>query len=118
MNYKHKGYQGSRRYRTFLCGLDHNDYSEFALEWLLDELVDDFDEIVCLRAVEKDSGIASDAGIETKQYREEAEKLFAQVIQKNSQDSKAISIVLELAVGKVQDIIQRMVCLPRMFRIS
>ncbi|KAB8069617.1 hypothetical protein BDV29DRAFT_46645 [Aspergillus leporis] len=109
LNYKHKGYQCTRRSRTFLCGTDTNDYSDFALEWLIDELVDDGDEIVCLRAVEKDSRIASDAGIEEGKYRQEAEKLFEQVIQKNSQDEKAISLVLELAVGKVQDIIQRMI---------
>ncbi|KAE8147239.1 hypothetical protein BDV25DRAFT_160815 [Aspergillus avenaceus] len=109
LNYKHKGHQSTRRSRTFLCGTDQNDYSDFALEWLIDELVDDGDEIVCLRAVEKDSSIASDAGIEEGKYRQEAEKLFEQVIQKNSQDEKAISLVLELAVGKVQDIIQRMI---------
>ncbi|KAJ5112338.1 hypothetical protein N7532_000383 [Penicillium argentinense] len=109
LNYKHKGYQSTRRSRTFLCGTDQNDYSEFALEWLIDELVDDGDEIVCLRAVEKDSRMASDAAIEEGNYRKEAEKLFEQVIQKNSQDEKAISLVLELAVGKVEDIIQRMI---------
>ncbi|GAT24182.1 universal stress protein family domain protein [Aspergillus luchuensis] len=109
LNYKHKGYQSTRRSRTFLCGTDQNDYSDFALEWLIDELVDDGDEIVCLRAVEKDSSIASDAAVEAGKYRKEAEKLFEQVIQKNTQNEKAISLVLELAVGKVQDIIQRMI---------
>ncbi|KAJ6135800.1 hypothetical protein N7512_000960 [Penicillium capsulatum] len=109
LNYKHKGYQSTRRSRSFLCGTDQNDYSEFALEWLLDELVDDGDEIVCLRAVEKDSRMASDAAIEEGKYRQEAERLFEQVMQKNSQDEKAISLVLELAVGKVESIIQRMI---------
>ncbi|PKX98765.1 universal stress protein [Aspergillus novofumigatus IBT 16806] len=109
LNYKHKGYQCTRRSRTFLCGTDQNDYSDFALEWLIDELVNDGDEIVCLRVVEKDSGLASDAEIEAGKYRKEAERLFEQVIQKNSQDEKAISLVLELAVGRVQDIIQRMI---------
>ncbi|KAJ5408735.1 hypothetical protein N7509_002618 [Penicillium cosmopolitanum] len=109
LNYKHKGYQSTRRSRTFLCGTDQNDYSEFALEWLIDELVDDGDEIVCLRAVEKDSRMASEAAIEEGKYREEAKKLFEQVMQKNSQNEKAISLVLELAVGKVEEIIQRMI---------
>ncbi|KAI2787476.1 Universal stress protein A family protein [Penicillium oxalicum] len=108
LNYKHKGYQSTRRSRTFLCGTDQNDYSDFALNWLVDELVDDGDEIVCLRAVEKDSRMASDAGIEEGNYRQEAERLFEQVIQKNSQNEKAISLVLELVVGKVEEIIQRM----------
>ncbi|KAL3490513.1 hypothetical protein BJX62DRAFT_137568 [Aspergillus germanicus] len=109
LNYKHKGYQLTRRSRTFLCGTDQNEYSDFALEWLMDELVDDGDEIVCLRVVEKDSSITTDAAVEAGKYRQEAERLFEQVIQKNSQNEKAISLVLELAVGKVQDIIQRMI---------
>lgn len=109
LNYKHKGYRSRRRSRTYLCGTDQNEYSEFALEWLLDELVNDGDEIVCLRAVEKDSRVASDAAIEEGKYRKEAESLFEQVIQKNSRDEKAISLVLELAVGKIEEIIQRMV---------
>ncbi|KAL1885613.1 hypothetical protein Plec18167_001108 [Paecilomyces lecythidis] len=109
LNYKHRGYQLTRRSRTFLCGTDQNEYSDFALEWLMDELVDDGDEIVCLRVVEKDSKIASDSSVEEGKYRKEAEKLFKQVIQKNSQDEKAISLVLELAIGRVQEIIQRMI---------
>ncbi|GLI78656.1 hypothetical protein PoHVEF18_006976 [Penicillium ochrochloron] len=109
LNYKHKWYQSTRRSRTFLCGTDQNEYSDFALNWLIDELVQDGDEIVCLRAVEKDSAMASDAGIEEGKYRQEAKRLFEQVIQKNSQDEKAISLVLELVVGKVEEIIQRMI---------
>ena len=109
LNHKHRNYQNTRRSRTFLCGTDQNDYSDFALEWLIDELVDDGDEIVCLRVVEKDHKIASDASVEERRYRLEAEKLLESVIAKNSQDEKAISLVMELAVGKVQEIIQRMV---------
>ncbi|PGH16704.1 hypothetical protein AJ79_01577 [Helicocarpus griseus UAMH5409] len=109
LNYKHKDYHATRRSRIFLCGTDQNDYSDFALEWLIDELVDDGDEIVCLRVVEKDSKIASDASVEEGRYRQEAQKLLDQVIAKNSQDEKAISLVMELAVGKVQEIIQRMI---------
>ncbi|OAX81781.1 hypothetical protein ACJ72_03875 [Emergomyces africanus] len=109
LNYKHKDYHPTRRSRTFLCGTDQNDYSDFALEWLIDELVDDGDEIVCLRVVEKDSKIASDSSVEERRYRQEAQKLLDQVIAKNSHDEKAISLVMELAVGKVQEIIQRMI---------
>src|SRR5215471_659049 len=86
LNYKHKDYRCTRRSRTFLCGADQTDYSDFALEWLIDELVDDGDEIVCLRVVEKDSKIASDSSVEEGRYRQEAEKLLEQVIAKNSQD--------------------------------
>lgn len=107
---KHKDYTYSRRSRTFLCGTDQNDYSEFALEWLIDELVDDGDEIVCLRVVDKDTKMATDPGQE-KLYRQEATKLLDWIIEKN-EDEKAISIILEFSVGKVQEMIQRMV--PRL----
>ena len=121
LNYKHKDFQYTRRSRTFLCGTDDKAYSEFALEWLIDELLDDGDEIVCLRVVEKDSKLASDSSVEKGRYCDEAQKLLDQVIAKNSQEEKAISLVMELAVGKVQDVFKRMVrflsesisCLPK-----
>jgi hypothetical protein len=108
LNVKHKDYAYTRRSRTFLCGTDQNDYSEFALEWLIDELVDDGDEIVCLRVVDKDSKIISDSSLEEGRYRLEAKKLLDQIIEKNT-ENKAISVILEFAVGKVQETIQRMV---------
>jgi hypothetical protein len=108
LNYKHRSYQHTRQSRTFLCGTDQKDYSEFALQWLLDELVDDGDEIVCLRVVEKDSKVATD-GVEEGRYRTEAQNLLDSVIAKNKDEEKAISLIVELAVGKVQETIQRMV---------
>ncbi|CAZ80128.1 unnamed protein product [Tuber melanosporum] len=105
---KHKDYAYTRRSRTFLCGTDQNDYSEFALEWLIDELVDDGDEVVCLRVVDKDSKISSDAALQVRQYRHEAENLLNQIIEKN-EDDKTISIILEFAVGKVHETIQKMI---------
>lgn len=105
---KHKNYSYTRRSRTFLCGTDQHEYSQFALEWLIDELVDDGDEVVCLRVVDKDSKISSDSSMQERLYRQEARKLLNEIIEKN-EDDKAISIVLEFAVGKVHDTIQRMV---------
>lgn len=107
---KHRDYKFGRGSRTFLCGTDQHDYSTTALEWLLEELVDDNDEIVCLRVIDKDSKIASaDTHAQEKLYRLEAEKLLQTVINRNDED-KALSIVLEFCVGKVHDTFQRMVC--------
>ena len=105
---KHKDYVYSRRSRTFLCGTDQNDYSEFALEWLVEELVEDGDEIVCLRVVDKDSKISSNVSVEQGIYKTEARKLLEHIQEKNEED-KAVSLVLEFAVGKVPETIQRMV---------
>ena len=40
--------------RTFLLGLDQKDYSQYALEWGMNELFEDNDELVILRVI--DSG--------------------------------------------------------------
>ena len=60
--------------------------------------------------VDKDSKIASDPSVQQGIYKEEARALLDSV-QKKNEDGKAISLVLDLAVGKVPETIQRMVCL-------
>ena len=106
---KHKDYEYSKRSRTFLCGLDSNDYSDYALEWLIEELVDDGDEIVCLRVVEPES---AERQLTDAKYREIAEVLLKKIESKNH-ENKAINLVLELAIGKVERVIKRMVSYPR-----
>ncbi|RMZ85971.1 hypothetical protein DV737_g21, partial [Chaetothyriales sp. CBS 132003] len=106
LRYKHRDYRASSRSRTFLCGTDAKDYSEYALEWMIDELVDDGDEIVCLRVIEKE--VARELNLK---HREEAQKLLDSVQRKNSTEEKAISMVMELAVGKVHEIFQQMVAI-------
>ncbi|KAF2672751.1 adenine nucleotide alpha hydrolases-like protein [Microthyrium microscopicum] len=105
---KHVDYNFTKQSRTFLCGLDSNDYSEYALEWLIDELVDDGDEVVCLRVVDKDSSIAGSTSVEQGLYKEEAERLMESIVKKNS-DHKAINLVLEFSVGKVEKVIIKMI---------
>lgn len=110
LNRKHKDYVYTKRSRTFLCGTDTNEYSDTALEWLIDELVDDGDEVVCLRVVEKDSKEAAkwSGGQGEKGYRREAGR-FLEEIEKKNTDDRAISLVLEFSIGKVHDTIQQMI---------
>ncbi|KAL0265151.1 hypothetical protein SLS55_001111 [Diplodia seriata] len=105
---KHKDYEYTKRSRTFLCGLDSNDYSEYALEWLIDELVDDGDEIVCLQVVEKGDKVAGESSIDHGRYREEAEKLMDRIQLKNT-ENKAINLILEFSVGTVHKVIDEMI---------
>lgn len=111
---KHKGYQFKRRSRTFMVGIDENDYSDIALQWMLEELVDDGDEIICLRVIDKDSKITSDRNVERKQYQKEAKETMDRIQSKND-DNRAISIVLEYAVGKVESTFQKMVSIPDVY---
>lgn len=110
---KHKDYEYSRNSRTFLCGTDQNDYSEFALDWLLDELVDDGDEVVCLRVVDKDSKISSSD--ETK-YRADAQKILERYQAKTKENRQKISLILEFAYGKIQETFHHMV--SSLYRMS
>jgi hypothetical protein len=91
-----------------MVGLDENDYSDIALQWMLQELVDDGDEIICLRVVEKDAKIVSDRNLERRQYQKEARMLMERIQMKND-DNRAIGIILEFAVGKLHATFQKMV---------
>lgn len=108
LNVKHTGYQFKRRSRTFMVGIDENDYSTIALQWMLEELVDDGDEIVCLRVVERGAKIINNSNVEMKKYQKEAKDLLERIQRKND-DNRAISIVLEFAVGKVSNTFMKMV---------
>jgi nucleotide-binding universal stress UspA family protein len=78
------------------------------LQWLINELVDDGDEIVCLRVVEKEDAIAGDRSVETGRYRVEADNTMAD-IQSRNHDNKAINLILEFSIGKVNKVIDDMI---------
>jgi Universal stress protein family len=95
----HKYHHGSR---TFIVGLDHKSYSQYALEWGMNELFEDNDEIVILRVIDS-SGLSADAVVtpekapldgekELKVYQVEAKRLLADVIRQNK-DDKAVLIL-------------------------
>ena len=109
LNVSHKGYQRKRRSRTFMVGVDENDYSDIALQWMLEELVDDGDHIICLRVVDRDSKLASDKNVERREYQKAATDLMRRIQAKND-ENRAISITLEFAIGKVSDTFDSMVC--------
>ncbi|KAF5000726.1 hypothetical protein FGRMN_1567 [Fusarium graminum] len=98
LNVRHKGYQARRRSRCFMVGVDEHAYSDYALQWLLEELVDDGDEVVCVRVVEKE--MRSD-----KQYRDDAQAVMRGILDRNG-NNRAINIVLEYAVGKLHTTFQ------------
>ncbi|KAK4241872.1 hypothetical protein C8A03DRAFT_11899 [Achaetomium macrosporum] len=92
---RHRGYHPSRRSRTFMIGIDEHAYSDYALVWLLNNMVDDGDEVVCVRVLEGPLR-------PEKNYQEEARKLL-EAIQAKNELNRAISIVLEYSVGKLHD---------------
>jgi hypothetical protein len=98
---KHKGYKARRRSRTFMVGVDEHAYSDYALQWLLEELVDDGDEIICVRVIEKEVRI-------DKQYQDEAQSMLETIVEKAG-NTRAISVTLEYAAGRLHTTFQRLV---------
>ncbi|EAA27755.2 hypothetical protein GE21DRAFT_4273 [Neurospora crassa] len=101
LHVKHQGYQPSRRSRTFMVGVDEHAYSDYALVWLLNNMVDDGDQVVCVRVIENPIRPGE------KSYQEEAKKLL-QTIQSKNEQNRAISIILEWAVGKLHSTFQKL----------
>lgn len=160
LRYKHPEYAYNRLSRTSLVGVDTDEFSESALQYFLEELVEDGDEVICLRAIDPKTAAEDDfVGSYTysdsdrtkvaphhnsytnfqrisscqdqasksvsatssertslssfecksgKRYREEAQRFFNQIIDKNTKN-KHISIVLEFAVGEIFHLIRRMI---------
>ncbi|KAL2164323.1 hypothetical protein VTH06DRAFT_3539 [Thermothelomyces fergusii] len=100
---RHQGYRASRRSRTFMIGVDEHNYSQYALVWLLNNMVDDGDEVICVRVLE--SPVRPD-----KNYLEDAKKLLETIMSKNELN-KAISITLEYSVGKLHDTFQQLLAI-------
>ncbi|RYO82194.1 hypothetical protein DL762_006767 [Monosporascus cannonballus] len=102
LNVRHAGFQFNRRHRIFMVGVDDNAYSDHALQWLLDELVDDGDEIVCVRVIETQVRLAD------KTYQDDAMRLMESIKAKNTRNH-AISLILEYAVGKLHSTFQHLI---------
>ncbi|RDA89892.1 hypothetical protein CP533_6254, partial [Ophiocordyceps camponoti-saundersi (nom. inval.)] len=105
LNVKHKGFQSRRWSRTFMVGVVDNANSDYAVQWLVDELVDDGDEIVCVHVVEKDIRYCDKA-----QMYEDANRVMDGILAKNGAN-RAISFVLEYAVGKLHETFQKLILL-------
>lgn len=97
-----------------MVGIDDHQYSDEALQWLFDNFVDDGDEIVCVRVVERDVRL-----YETEKRLQDLKKeASAEVnrIKAKIGDSKAVSIILEYAVGKLHSTFQRLVRVCLVFK--
>ena len=85
-----------------MVGVDEHAYSDYALVWLLNNMVDDGDQVVCVRVIENPIRPGE------KSYQEDAKKLL-QTIQSKNEQNRAISIILEWAVGKLHSTFQKLV---------
>ncbi|TLD04942.1 uncharacterized protein PgNI_09450 [Pyricularia grisea] len=101
INLTHDGYQPKRRSRTMMAGVDQHFYSDYALQWLLEEYAEDGDEVICVHVSERDSR-------DDKNYKSKAQAMVERIKQKIPPDC-AISIKLEYAVGKLHETFQKLI---------
>ncbi|KAF9361764.1 hypothetical protein BGX34_006941 [Mortierella sp. NVP85] len=111
---KTDNWKRTKKSRTFLVGTDLNDYSAHALQWVMENMVEDGDEIVALRVVPvelRDS--LSKTGIPSFQGQEESARSGANKIMNSIREhnvsGREINIVVECMVGNVRETIQHMI---------
>ncbi|KAI8879883.1 adenine nucleotide alpha hydrolases-like protein [Backusella circina FSU 941] len=110
---KIQGYQRTRRSRTFLVATDLANYSDYALNWAIEELMDDGDEIVVLRVLTLDlndgrPNLRAMLRHEELQSKERASAVMSKIMAAGGPEKK-ISAVIEFVIGKVQETIQNMI---------
>ena len=110
--FQHRFYadQG-RNSRTFLCGTDESDYSAYALEYIIENLVDDGDTIVCVRVVDRESDMMKEFMANQAEYRLAAQKVRKRVEKMlDANKGPAVKVIIELIVGKIGETMNKMVC--------
>lgn len=102
-------YRRTRNTRTYMCAVDSNSFSERALEWLMESLVEDNDEIVAVRILDGDPDT-----IDQDEAREAAKELMSAILVLNEEvPDRKISIVVEFIAGRVTSTILRLIHMYR-----
>ncbi|KAI3479802.1 hypothetical protein L1887_58197 [Cichorium endivia] len=102
---KSRGFLRTKNTRTFMVAVDDNAHSERALEWLMENLVEDGDEVVAVRILDGEAD-----QIDQEEAREEARELMASIVELNEEaEDRKISIVVEFVAGKVVSTILRII---------
>ncbi|KAH9947854.1 hypothetical protein B0H21DRAFT_736638 [Amylocystis lapponica] len=104
------GYARTRGTRVFLCAASHDESGSRALDWALDALVQDGDELIVFRGVDTEE-LEKDHDL----YREDARELMKQIQEKcvDFDAERKLSIIVEYIAGKVPLTIDRLISLYR-----
>ncbi|KAF8953327.1 hypothetical protein BDZ97DRAFT_1713168 [Flammula alnicola] len=107
---KTEGYRRTRNTRVFLCASSPDESGREALDWALEYLVQDGDELIVFRGADEDI-FEKDHNI----VREEARELMRTMQEKSIEydPERKLSLILEYIPGKVTDTIDRLIALYR-----
>ncbi|KAI9245975.1 hypothetical protein BY458DRAFT_528348 [Sporodiniella umbellata] len=110
---KTPGYQRTRRSRTFMIATDLSNHTDDALDYTLDNLIDDGDEIIVLRVSTIDLNenkfyLQQTLKKEELQSKEKSNAVMNKIMATGNADMK-VSAVIEFVLGKIQETIQNMI---------
>ncbi|KAI9480862.1 MAG: hypothetical protein EXX96DRAFT_564506 [Benjaminiella poitrasii] len=110
---KTQGYRRTRRSRTFMVATDLENYSDYALDWTIENVMDYGDEIIVLRVLTVDMSanrpnLKAMLRHEALKSKEIASTVMKRIMAAGNENMK-ISGVIEFVIGKVQETIQDMI---------
>ncbi|WFD33958.1 hypothetical protein MCUN1_000786 [Malassezia cuniculi] len=107
---KSEGYVRTKKARTFMCAVDATPCSERALEWLMENLVDDGDQVVAVRILDEEVEPIQDLA----SIRESAQNLLSSIVELNeTSENRRISVTVEFVAGYIRTSIMRLVVMYR-----
>ncbi|KAJ9103155.1 hypothetical protein QFC21_002577 [Naganishia friedmannii] len=111
---KSEDYRRNRNTRVFMAAVSNDEKGEDALDWLMDNLVEDGDEVVAVRVIELDEGEKASQQAQD-EFREEAAHLLKAILEKNDDfgGDRRISVIVEFVAGKVTQTLMRLISLYR-----
>ncbi|KAG5652032.1 hypothetical protein H0H81_006523 [Sphagnurus paluster] len=113
---KSEGYVRTRSTRVFLCAASPDESGREALDWSLEALVQDGDELIILRGVDED--VLERSTLTDKDHdvvRDEARDLMRKIQAKNVEcdPDRKLSLILEYIPGRITDTLDRLIALYR-----
>ncbi|KAF7289177.1 Usp domain-containing protein [Mycena indigotica] len=107
---KSEGYAHTRNTRVFLCAAGPDESGREALDWSLEGLVQDGDELIVCRGVDEDAFEKDHNSV-----REEARQLMLQIQEKSVEydPERKLSLILEFIPGRITDTLDRLIALYR-----
>ncbi|KAJ7496522.1 hypothetical protein FB451DRAFT_1335080 [Mycena latifolia] len=107
---KSAGYARTRSTRVFLCAAGPDESGREALDWSLEALVQDGDELIVCRGVDEDAFEKDHNSV-----REEARQLMLQMQEKSVEydPERKLSLILEYIPGRITNTLDRLIALYR-----
>lgn len=114
---KSDSYERTRKTRIYLCASSPDESGQEALDWALETLVQDGDELVVLRGFEQEDASTL---AEQDALRAQAHQLLLDILETNStldtgphSTPRKLSVTVEFVAGRITDTIERLIALYR-----